>query len=147
MDILSPSYHFKGIPRPGFTAAPGNPAHFVHITYCTIKHINKSKFESSFPVSGNPKKMVVTCLHPNLKPCFKPLIPFPSQNPNSFPFKSLIASPKTLDFAKPVISLQVKAKSPALSDELPLDDSPSESSPGKEVGFGSFSPTKEKGLI
>ncbi|MBA0769929.1 hypothetical protein Gotri_018615 [Gossypium trilobum] len=76
--------------------------------------------------------MVVTCLHPNLNPCFKPLISFPSQNPNSFPFKSLIASPKTLSLAKPIISLQVKAKSPALSDELPLDGSPSQSSSGKE---------------
>ncbi|MBA0560618.1 hypothetical protein Golob_017504 [Gossypium lobatum] len=76
--------------------------------------------------------MVVTCLHPNLNPCFKALISFPSQNPNSFPFKSLIASPKTLSFAKPIISLQVKAKSPALSDELPLDGSPSQSSSGKE---------------
>lgn len=86
--------------------------------------------------------MVVTCLHPNLNPCFKPKISFPSQNPDSFPFKSLIASPKTFSFAKPIISLQVKAKSPALSDELPLDASPSQSSSGKEVGFGSFSRQK-----
>ncbi|GMI66173.1 hypothetical protein HRI_000286600 [Hibiscus trionum] len=56
--------------------------------------------------------MVVTCLH---NPCF----PFPSQNPNFPPFKSLSASPN------PIISLQVKAKPPVLSDERPLDDSSS----------------------
>ncbi|KAK8569127.1 hypothetical protein V6N13_106998 [Hibiscus sabdariffa] len=76
--------------------------------------------------------MVVTCLQTNLNPCFKPLIPFPSQNPNFFPSKSLSASPKTSAFAKPLISLQVKAKPPLLSDDRPLDDSPSESSSDKE---------------
>ncbi|XWS36031.1 hypothetical protein CRYUN_Cryun20dG0047500 [Craigia yunnanensis] len=76
--------------------------------------------------------IVTTFLQPNLKPCFKPLTAFSSQNPNFFLLKSLTFSPKTSIFAKPIISLQVKAKPSVLSDELPLDDSSSESSSDKE---------------
>ncbi|XVF39645.1 hypothetical protein PTKIN_Ptkin01aG0050300 [Pterospermum kingtungense] len=68
--------------------------------------------------------LVTTSLQPNIKPCFKPLSSYPSPTP-----KSLAFSPKTSIFAKPIVSLQVKAKP---SDDLPPDDSPSRSSSDKE---------------
>ncbi|XVF32177.1 hypothetical protein REPUB_Repub17cG0059400 [Reevesia pubescens] len=76
--------------------------------------------------------LVTTSLQLNQKPCFTSLTSFPSQNTNVFLLKRLTISPKTSSFTKPVISLQVKAKLPVLSDELPLHDSPSESSSDKE---------------
>ncbi|XP_039010387.1 30S ribosomal protein 3, chloroplastic-like [Hibiscus syriacus] len=74
--------------------------------------------------------MVVTCLQTNPNSYFKPLISFPSLNPK-YSLLNLSFSPKTSDIAEPVISLQDKAKPPALSDERPLDDSLSESSSEK----------------
>ena len=82
--------------------------------------------------------LVTTSLQPNLKPCFKPLTSFPSRNPNFFLLKSLTFSPQTSNFAKPIISLQVKAKPSVISDELPLDDSLSGSSSDKKVSFWFF---------
>ena len=91
--------------------------------------------------------MIVTSLQPNLKPCcFKPLTSFSSQNPNFFLLKSLTFSPRTSIFAKPIISLQVKVKPSVFSDELPLDDSPSESSSDKEVSFFLFFFSEKMGL-
>ncbi|XP_017974301.1 PREDICTED: 30S ribosomal protein 3, chloroplastic isoform X1 [Theobroma cacao] len=105
-------------------------------------HRNISKVENCFLpwLSDSPlklkiltkKMLVTTSLQTYLKPPFKTLTSFPSQNPTLFLLKPLTVSPKTSNFAKPIISPQVKAKAQVLSDELPLDDSPSESSSYKE---------------
>ncbi|OMO80187.1 hypothetical protein CCACVL1_13136, partial [Corchorus capsularis] len=53
-------------------------------------------------------------------------------SPSSFLLKPLTLAPKISAFTPPIISLQVKAKPSVVSDELPLDDSPPESSSDKE---------------
>ncbi|XP_022735457.1 30S ribosomal protein 3, chloroplastic-like [Durio zibethinus] len=112
------------------------PSSAVHLKEQLQKDEAGRNFSSSIvrlsPETYSKKMLVMTSLQPNLKPCFKPLIPFPSQTPNFFFHKSLTFSPKTSGFAKPIIPLQVKAEPSVLSDELPLDDSPFESSSGKQ---------------
>ena len=78
---------------------------------------------------------VITSL--SLQPNLKPLTSFRPQNPSLFFLKRLTIAHKISTFTKPTISfsLQVKAKPPVSSDELPLDASPSESSSDKEVSF------------